>query len=54
MMPGKNGLEFIKDHKKKLDSPIILLTAKGEASERVEGLKLELMIIYQNHLSQKN
>ena len=40
MMPGKNGLEFIKDNKKKLDSPIILLTAKGEASERVEGLEV--------------
>ena len=39
MMPGKNGLEFIKDHKKKLDTPIILLTAKGEANERVEGAK---------------
>jgi two-component system phosphate regulon response regulator OmpR len=39
MMPGKSGLEFIKDHKKKLDTPIILLTAKGEASERVEGLE---------------
>ena len=34
------GLEFIKDHKKKLDTPIILLTAKGEASERVEGLEI--------------
>ena len=40
MMPGKNGLEFIKDHKKKLDTPIILLTAKGESSERVEGLEI--------------
>ena len=40
MMPGKNGLEFIKDHKKKLETPIILLTAKGEASERVEGLNV--------------
>ena len=39
MMPGKNGLEFIKDHKKKLDTPIILLTAEGEANERVEGLE---------------
>jgi two-component system phosphate regulon response regulator OmpR len=39
MMPGKNGLEFIKDHKNKLDTPIILLTAKGEAIERVEGLE---------------
>ena len=39
MMPGKNGLEFIKAHKKKLDTPIILLTAKGEANERVGGLE---------------
>ena len=40
MMPGKNGLEFINDNKKKLDSPIILLTAKGESNERVEGLEI--------------
>ena len=40
MMPGKNGLDFIRDHKKKFDTPIILLTAKGEASERVEGLEI--------------
>ena len=39
-MPGKNGLEFIKDHKKIVDTPILLLTAKGEASERVEGLEI--------------
>ncbi len=40
MMPGKSGLEFIKDHKNNLDTPIILLTAKGETSERVEGLEI--------------
>ena len=40
MMPGKSGLEFIQDNKKKLDTPIILLTAKGEANERVEGLEV--------------
>ena len=40
MMPGKSGLEFLKDNKKKLDTPVILLTAKGEASERVEGLEI--------------
>ena len=39
MMPGKNGLEFLKENKKKLDTPIILLTAKGEPSERIEGLE---------------
>ncbi len=40
MMPGKNGLEFIKESKKKLETPIILLTAKGQANERVEGLEI--------------
>ena len=40
MMPGKSGLEFIKDNKNKLDTPIILLTAKGETIERVEGLEV--------------
>ena len=40
MMPGKSGLEFIKENQKKLDTPIILLTAKGEADERVEGLEV--------------
>ena len=39
MMPGKNGLEFIKENKENLDTPIILLTAKGEANERIEGLE---------------
>ena len=39
MMPGKSGLEFIDENKKNLDTPIILLTAKGEANERVEGLE---------------
>ena len=40
MMPGKNGLEFIEENKKYLDTPIILLTAKGEAKERIEGLEV--------------
>ena len=40
MMPGKSGLEFLRENKSKLDTPIILLTAKGEASERVEGLEI--------------
>ena len=40
MMPGKSGLEFIQENKKKIDTPIILLTAKGEANERVVGLEI--------------
>ena len=40
MMPGKNGLEFINENKKNIETPIILLTAKGEANERIEGLEV--------------
>ena len=40
MMPGESGLEFIQKNKKKLETPIILLTAKGEPSERIEGLEI--------------
>tara|TARA_B100000886_G_scaffold288936_1_gene213946 strand:- start:668 stop:1345 length:678 start_codon:yes stop_codon:yes gene_type:complete len=40
MMPGKSGLEFIREYKKKLSTPIILLTARGEAMDRVEGLEI--------------
>ena len=40
MMPGKSGLEFIQENQKKLKTPIILLTAKGQANERIEGLEI--------------
>ena len=40
MMAGKDGLEFIKENKSKIDTPIILLTAKGEAEDRVGGLEI--------------
>ena len=40
MMPGKSGLEFIKENKYDLDTPVILLTAKGQSDERVEGLEI--------------
>ena len=39
MMPGKSGLEFIKENKKKIETPIILLTAKSQSDERIEGLE---------------
>ena len=39
MMPKKSGLEFTGELKKENKVPIILLTAKGEADERVEGLE---------------
>jgi len=40
MMPGESGLELTKKIKKKDSTPIILLTAKGESKNRIEGLEL--------------
>jgi len=40
MMPGQSGFEMTNEIKKTSDIPIILLTAKGEADDRVHGLEL--------------
>ena len=40
MMPGQSGLDFTNENKKKINTPIILLTAKGEPSNRIEGLEI--------------
>ena len=40
MMTGKSGLDFIRKNKLKIDTPIILLTAKGEPQDRVGGLEI--------------
>jgi two-component system phosphate regulon response regulator OmpR len=40
MMPCKDGLQLTKEIRDKIDLPIILLTAKGEAEDRVRGLEL--------------
>jgi len=39
MMPGKTGLEFTLENKNKINTPIILLTARGETTERIKGLE---------------
>jgi len=40
MMPGQDGYDFTKEIKKKINIPIILLTAKGEVENRIKGLEL--------------
>ena len=40
MMPGQNGVELTREIKKNSNIPIILLTAKGEVENRIEGLEL--------------
>ena len=40
MMPGESGLSLTKEVKKNNSTPIILLTAKGETHDRIEGLEI--------------
>ena len=40
MMPEMNGYEFMQSHRKEMDTPIILLTARVEDEEKVIGLEL--------------
>ena len=40
MMPGQSGLSLTKEIKKNNLIPIILLTAKGETQDRIEGLEV--------------
>ncbi len=49
MMPGKSGLDFIKENKSEIDTPIILLTAKGEA----EGAVLILVKIHASSITEQ-
>ena len=39
MMPGKSGLEFLQDNTKNINTPTILLTARGESQDRIKGLE---------------
>jgi DNA-binding response OmpR family regulator len=40
MMPEMGGYEFIKAYNREADTPIIILTAKLEESEKILGLEL--------------
>lgn len=39
MMPGESGLELTRDLRRTNDVPILLLTAMGEASDRISGFE---------------
>ena len=39
MMPGEDGVELTRSLRQHNDIPVILLTAKGEVPDRIEGLK---------------
>ena len=40
MMPVKDGLDVLKEVRMKFSIPVIMLTAKGEAADRIVGLEL--------------
>lgn len=40
MMPGKDGLEVLRDIRAEFATPVIMLTAKGEDTDRIVGLEL--------------
>jgi two-component system, OmpR family, phosphate regulon response regulator OmpR len=40
MLPGKDGMEILKDIRKSFGLPVIMLTAKGEETDRIVGLEL--------------
>ncbi len=39
MMPGEDGVSLCRDLRAKMPTPILLLTAKGETSDRIAGLE---------------
>lgn len=39
MMPGEDGLSLLASVRGSISSPVMFLTARGETSERIEGLK---------------
>jgi len=39
MMPGEDGVSFTRRIRDEIDAPILLLTAKGETEDRIEGLE---------------
>ncbi|MBL9047438.1 MAG: response regulator [Tabrizicola sp.] len=39
MMPGEDGVTLTRDLRKRIQTPILLLTARGEAANRIEGLE---------------
>jgi two-component system, OmpR family, phosphate regulon response regulator OmpR len=39
MMPGEDGITLTRDLRKRMTTPILLLTARGETANRIEGLE---------------
>lgn len=53
MMPKINGWEVCREIRKISKLPIIMLTAKGDESDELNGFEIALMNIYQSHFHQR-
>ena len=40
MLPGEDGLSFCRHLRKQYNSPVIMVTARGETSDRIRGLEI--------------
>ena len=40
MMPGEDGFSLTQDLRRTLTTPILLLTARGDADDRIKGLEM--------------
>ena len=40
MMPGEDGLSLLRGLREEIDTPVILLTARGDPADRIDGLRL--------------
>lgn len=45
MMPEMDGIDVCQELRKEKNTPVIMLTAKGEETNRVQGFEVGLMII---------
>jgi two-component system phosphate regulon response regulator OmpR len=39
MMPGEDGVALLRDVRDRIEAPVVMLTARGETGDRIEGLE---------------
>ena len=49
MLPGIDGYQVLERLRKKKQTPVLMLSARGNVEERVKGLQKAPMIIYRSH-----